>query len=303
MNAIRAHSRGGADTLRLEQIPIPIPDNDEVLIEVHAAAITYDELLWNESWTRQGIDRTPIIPSHEVSGTVAGLGPMVVDLSVGQDVYGLIEFDRDGAAAQYAVVPAVDLAPKPTSVNHVHAAALPLSALTAWQALMDHALLMPGESVLVTGGAGGVGGYLVQLAQHLGAHVTATIRTPDDADYVRRLGAQDVIVGEAAGTFDVVVDTVGGAALPAAYDCVRDGGRLVTLSEPPGPELRRGRDISEHFFVVHPSRDELSTIATLVDSGELKTLVGSVFDLADASAAYARRGRGGHPGKTVLRVR
>ena len=113
MQAIRAHSRGGPDSLRLERAPVPVPEADEVLIEVHAAAITYDELLWDESWTREGIDRTPIIPSHEVSGTVAELGDRVRDLKIGQDVYGLIEFDRDGAAAQYVTVPAADLAVKP----------------------------------------------------------------------------------------------------------------------------------------------------------------------------------------------
>src|SRR6478752_7180971 len=150
MQAIRAHSRGGPDRLRLEQAPIPVPGDDEVLIKVHAGSITYDELLWDESWTREGIDRTPMIPSHEVSGTVAELGDTVSDLKIGQDVYGLIEFDRDGAAAQFVTIPAADLAMKPRSVDHIQAAALPLAALTAWQALLDHAQVKAGESMLVT---------------------------------------------------------------------------------------------------------------------------------------------------------
>jgi NADPH:quinone reductase-like Zn-dependent oxidoreductase len=157
MQAIRAHSRGGPDRLRLEQAPVPVPEAGEVLIEIHAAAITDDELLWDESWTRGGVDRTPIIPSHEVSGTVGKLGDRLSDLKIGEDVYGLIEFDRDGAAAQYVTVPAADLARKPRSVDHIQAAALPLAALTAWQALLDHAQLRAGESVLVTGGAGALG--------------------------------------------------------------------------------------------------------------------------------------------------
>ena len=169
MQAIRAHARGGPERLHLEPAPIPIPAQGEVLVEVRAAAITYDELLWDESWTRNGLDRTPIIPSHEVSGTVAALGATVTDRSIGEDVYGLIEFDRDGAAAQYVTVPSADLARKPATVDHVHAAALPLAALTAWQALLDHAKVVAGESVLVTGGAGGVGAYVVQLARHFGA--------------------------------------------------------------------------------------------------------------------------------------
>ena len=302
MQAIRAHSRGGPDKLRLEQAPVPVPEADEVLVEVHAAAITYDELLWDESWTREGIDRTPIIPSHEVSGTVGTLGDRVRDLKIGEDVYGLIEFDRDGAAAQYVTVPAADLARKPQSVDHIQAAALPLAALTAWQALLDHAQLRAGESVLVTGGAGGVGAYVVQLARHFGAHVAATVRTVDQVDYVTDLGASEVLLNP-TGQFDIAIDTVGGGALPAAYSCVRDGGRLVTLSAPPGPELRAGRDIRDEFFVVRPNRGQLEQIATLVDDGTLKPLVGETFALADTPTAYANRGRQGGPGKTVLVVK
>lgn len=303
MRAIRAHARGGADRLRLEQVPVPEPADDEALVAVHAAAITYDELLWDESWTRNGIDRTPIIPSHEVSGTVAAVGGAVTNVAVGQDVYGLIEFDRDGAAADYVTVRAADLAAKPRTVDHVQAAALPLAALTAWQALLDHAHLTAGESVLVLGGAGGVGAYVVQLAHHFGAQVTATVSQSESADYVSALGADVVVVQTAAGTFDVVIDSVGGPTLAAAYPRVRDGGRLVTLSAPPGPELRAGRDIHDEFFVVRPDRTELEQLATLVDAGTVKPLVGETFDLADTAAAYADRGRHGGPGKTVLIVR
>lgn len=300
MQAIRAHTRGGYENLVLESAPKPVPADDEVLIEVRAAAITYDELLWDETWTRNGVDRTPIIPSHEVSGTVAATGAAVTDLSVGQDVYGLIEFDRDGAAAQFVAVPAADLAPKPSSIDHVQAAALPLAALTAWQALVDHANLIAGESVLVTGGAGGVGAYVVQLARHLGARVSATVGSAEDTEYVRALGAADVSLRTASGTFDVVVDTVGGPVLAASYANVADGGRLITLSAPPAAELSQGRNLRDEFFVVRPDRAELQQLAALVDDGALKPAVGATFPLADARAAYADRGRSGGPGKTVL---
>jgi NADPH:quinone reductase-like Zn-dependent oxidoreductase len=303
MRAIRAHVRGGADQLRLEQVPIPEPADDEALVAVRAAAITYDELLWDESWTRNGVDRTPITPSHEVSGTVASIGGAVTGLAVGQDVYGLIEFDRDGAAAEYVTVRAADLAAKPRTIDHVQSAALPLAALTAWQALFDHAHLTAGESVLVLGGAGGVGAYVVQLAHHFGARVTATVSGGGSTDYVSALGADDVVVQTADGTFDIVVDTVGGPTLAAAYARARDGGRLITLSAPPGPELREGRDIHDEFFIVRPDRAELEQLATLADAGVLKPLVGETFDLADTAAAYADRGRHGGPGKTVLVVR
>lgn len=301
MRAIRAHVRGGADRLALERAPIPVPAAEEALVAVRAAAITYDELLWDESWTRDGVDRTPIIPSHEVSGTVVAVGSAVVDLSVGSDVYGLIAFDRDGAAAEYVTVRAEDLAAKPGTIDHAHAAALPLAALTAWQALRDHAHVQAGESVLVLGGAGGVGAYVVQLARHFGAQVTATVRTPDTYDYVTALGAEEVVT-DATGAFDVVIDTVGGAALASAYPHVRDGGRLITLSAPPGAELGQGRDVRDEFFVVEPNRDELEQIAALVDDGTITVSVGETYPLEQASTAYADRGRQGRPGKTVLIV-
>jgi NADPH:quinone reductase-like Zn-dependent oxidoreductase len=303
MRAIRAHIRGGAESLHLEQAPIPVPADDEALVQVHAAAITYDELLWDQSWTRNGIDRTPIIPSHEISGTVAGVGAAVTDLSIGEDVYGLIEFDRNGGAAEYVTVRAADLAGKPASVDHVHAAALPLAALTAWQALCDHARLQAGESVLVLGGAGGVGGYVVQLAHHFGARVSATVRSSDTSEYVRELGADEVMVQAATGLFDVVIDTVGGSALAGAYSLVRDGGRLITLSAPPSPELRQGRNLRDEFFEVRPDRAELEQLAALVDGGTLRPQVGETFELAQAAAAYADRGRHGGRGKTVLVIR
>jgi NADPH:quinone reductase-like Zn-dependent oxidoreductase len=303
MQAIRAHVRGGPERLTLEPAPIPVPAADEALVEVHAAAITYDELQWDESWTRNGVDRTPIIPSHEVSGTVSAVGAAVEGLTVGQDVYGLIEFDRDGAAAEYVTVRAEDLAQKPTTIDHVHAAALPLAALTAWQALHDHARIKPGESVLVLGGAGGVGAYVVQLAHQFQTRVTATVRDGDTVAYATAMGADEVVVQVAAGTFDVVIDTVGGDALAAAYSLVREGGRLVTLSAPPSPDLRDGRDIRAEFFVVRPNREQLERLAALVDEGSLTALVGETFTLAQTATAYADRGRHGGPGKSVLVIK
>ena len=303
MKAVRAYRRGGPETLHLEDAPVPVPTAREALVAVHAAGITYDELLWDESWTRDGRDRTPIIPSHEVSGTVTAVGESVTGLSVGDEVYGLIRFDRDGAAAEYVAVFATDLARKPATTDHVQTAALPLAALTAWQALFDHAHLTAGESVLVLGGAGGVGAYVVQLAHHFGARVTATVKSGDTADYVTALGADQVFVQDVHGDFDVVVDTIGGPVLAAAYAHVRDGGRLVTLSAPPGADLRAGRNVRDEFFVVAPDRLELERLAMLVDVGAVVPLVGQTFQLSDAAAAYADRGRHGGPGKTVLIIR
>ncbi|GAB3849192.1 NADP-dependent oxidoreductase [Dactylosporangium cerinum] len=308
MMAVRAHSRGGPERLLYEQAPQPEAGEGEVLVAVHAAAITFDELTWEESWTRDGVDRTPVIPSHEMCGTVAALGDGVTDLAIDDDVFALIDFDRNGAAAEYVTVPAVDLAGKPRMVSHVEAATLPLAALTAWQALVDHAKLMPGEQVLVHGGAGGVGVYAVQLATILGGHVTATCRGTD-ASFVRRLGADRVIdyttegFDETASRFDVVVDTVGGAILERSYGVLRPGGRLVTLGAPPAKEMANRHGVEAVFFIVRPDSAQLAHLAQLVDDGRLRPVVAQTFPLSQARQAYENPGREHRPGKTVLVIR
>ena len=253
-SALRRHR--DPEQLVYEQAPAPSAGPGEALIAVHAAAITFAELTWDLEWTtRDGKDRTPVIPSHEMSGTVAGLGDGVAGLAVGDEVIGLAGFDRDGAAAEYVVMPAASLAAKPPSVPHVPAATLPLAALTAWQALADHAALHPGEQVLVQGGAGGVGMFAVQHAAILGGHVTATGRSTD-AGFVRDLGAERFISAEAGqpgpapGGFNVVIDNVGGAALDGSYGLLREGGRLVTLGAPPDQELAGRYKVHAMFFVV-----------------------------------------------------
>ncbi|HEY0240869.1 MAG TPA: NADP-dependent oxidoreductase [Friedmanniella sp.] len=309
MMALRAHIRGGPEVLVHESAPVPVPGPDEVLLEVRAAAITFTELTWDETWHRDGVDRTPIIPGHEVSGVVAVLGGPGLGFEVGDEVYGLIRFDRDGAAAEYVAVPAADLAPAPRSTTHVEAAALPLAALTAWQALYDRAGLRRGEDVLVHGGAGGVGAFAVQLAQTAGAHVTSTARAAD-VDLVGRLGAERVVdyehqaFDEGGRAFDVVLDTVGGETLDRSFDVLRPGGRLVTLQAPPSEERARAAGVEAIFFIVSPDRAELTALAELVDSDGLEVLVAAEFPLAAGRAAFQsvsnpqRRA-----GKTVLVVR
>ena len=308
MTALRAHRRGGPEVLVPESAPVPVPASDEVLLRVHAAAITFAELTWEETWTRDGADRTPVVPAHEVSGTVVATGGPDLGLAVGDEVYGLVRFDRDGGAAEYVAVPAADLAAAPRTTSHVEAAALPLAALTAWQALHDHAGLQTGEDVLVHGGAGGVGAFAVQLAQAAGARVTATARAAD-VDLVRGLGAGRVVDYEREAfdadgrVFDVVLDTIGGETLDRSFDVLRPGGRLVTLQAPPDPERARAAGVDATFFIVTPDRDELARIAGLVDADHLQVLVAATFPLAEGRAAF-ESGRDPHrrPGKTVLLV-
>jgi NADPH:quinone reductase-like Zn-dependent oxidoreductase len=307
MTALRAHHRGGPEVLMIEQVPVPVPAPGEVLVAVHAAAITFDELTWEETWLRDGVDRTPIIPSHEVSGVVEAVGEGVTDVAVGAQVYALIDFDRDGAAADYVTVPAVHLAPRPTTVSHEVAAALPMTGLTAWQALVDQAKVQAGERVLVTGGAGGVGALTVQLAYLLGAEVTATVRS-DATELVLGYGARHVVDVRRqpvpARAYDAVIDTVGGAVLDGVFPAVKRGGRLVTLSAPPPEGMAEAHEVAATFFIVTPERDQLNELAKLVDAGRLQVPVAEVFPLAQGRAAF-ESGRAAHrrPGKTVLSVR
>ncbi|HEX4254218.1 MAG TPA: NADP-dependent oxidoreductase [Streptosporangiaceae bacterium] len=308
MMALRAHVRGGPEQLVYEPAPVPPAGPGQVLIAVHAAAITFAELTWDLEWTTQdGQDRTPVIPSHEVSGTVAGLGAGVTGLAVGDEVIGLVDFDRDGAAAEYVVMPAATLAAKPPSLSHVQAATLPLAALTAWQALVDHAALQPGQQVLVQGGAGGVGLFAVQLAAILGGHVTATGRGAD-AELVESLGADRFVSveagapGPAAGEFDVVIDAVGGDVLDRSYALLRPGGRLVTLSAPPDQDRAARHQIQAMFFVVTPDAAGLARLAELAGPGRLRPVISQTFPLAEGRHAFESGRAHRPPGKTVLVV-
>ena len=319
MMALRAHSRGGPEKLVYERSPRPEPGPEEALVEVHAAGITFTELGWDATWlTPEGEDRTPVIPSHEVSGRVAALGSEASGsgtpsagppgVAVGDEVFGLVRFDRDGAAAEYVVLPAGDLALRPTAVDHVASASVPLAALTAWQAIHDHAALAPGEKVVVRGAAGGVGVFAVQLATGLDAHVTA-VASGADAPLLTALGAERVVdyadngASEAAGPADVLLDLVGGPTPEEWYGVVRPGGRLVTLSGPPSAALAEDRGISATFFVVSPQREQLARLAELVDGGRLRPIVARTFPLSEGRRAYESGSTRTGPGKTVLIVR
>src|SRR5947208_11732583 len=175
VKAIRLHARGGPEQIVYEDAPLPAPAAGEALLRVYAAGITPTELTWSETYrTPDARERLPTIPGHDVSGVVEAVGPGVSDVSPGDAVYGLIDFPRDGSAAEYVAVRAADLAPKPLSLDHVHTAAVPLSALTAWQALFVHAGVAGGDRVLIHGAAGGFGTYAVQFAYTRGAHVSGT---------------------------------------------------------------------------------------------------------------------------------
>jgi len=300
MRAIRLHAPGDPARLVAEQLPTPQPGAGEALVRVHAAAITRDELDWPA-------DRLPATPSYEFSGVVAALGPGADGPAVGAPVYALGGFDRDGAAADYTVVPAALLAPKPRTLGHLDSAAVPLAGLSAWQGLFDHGELAAGQRVLIHGAAGGVGSFAVQLARWRGAHVIATT-SAGSAQTARALGADLVVeppwtrLEDAVGQVDLVFDTAGGDRLAGSPALLRPGGRLVSVAAEPPRQAADGRGITARYFVVEPNREQLVELARLIDGGELRPLVGEVFALADAREAFQRSLGSHRPGKLVLRV-
>lgn len=253
MRAVRLHDTG----LAVEEIEVPAVHEGEALIRVHAAAITRDELTWP-------VDRLPAIPSYELSGVVADVAPDVNDIEVGEEVFALTPFDRDGVAAEYAVVPAIVLAPRPMSLTHVESATLPMTGLSAWQGIFEHGALKEGERVRVLGANGGVGHLAVQVLK-------GQLAADDEAP-------------------DLVFDTVGGDELTNAVGL---GSRVVSIAEEADGVT---------YFVVEPNRAQLVELGRRADAGELTPAVDSVFSLEEAGAAFDRVAERGKQGKVVLRV-
>ena len=291
MKAIRLHSQSGPKSLVYEDAPTPQPGDGEVLVGVRAAAVTPTELGWVPTCTtRSGEPRPlPIIPGHEFSGHVRAVGAGVADFVVGDTVFGINDWYCDGAQAEYCVARAVDLARMPHSIDFVHAAVTPISALTAWQGLIERARLTRGERVLIHGAAGGVGVFAVQLARWCGASVTGTA-SAQNLEFVSALGADQVIdyrterFEDLVRNADVVFDTVGGETLARSWGVLKAGGRLITIAA--SVERTGEKRAQDAFFIVEPNRYQLARIASLIDGGDLRTIVGGVFSLEEARRAY-----------------
>jgi NADPH:quinone reductase-like Zn-dependent oxidoreductase len=298
MRALRAHQHGGPEHLVEEDGPVPVPGIGDALVRVHAASFTPTELEWPSTWVdRAGHDRRPVIPGHEVSGVVTALGYGTTGVAVGDAVYGLTDWYRDGAAAEYVAVEARNLARKPDRLDHRTAATVPMVALTAQQALFDHGRLAPGQTVAVLGAGGGVGTFAVQLARAAGARVVAVARAWA-CDLLRGLGAEVYVDVDRAPLADVdlVFDLVGGETLRRSCAAVKAGGGVVSVVErPPVATGRRG-----WFFVVEPSRPQLLELGQRIAAGELRPVVGASWPLRDGRAAFEAKQRGGQPGKAVL---
>ena len=293
----------GTAGMALADRPEPHAAINDVVVQVHASGFVGTELTWPSTWTdRLDRDRTPSIPGHELAGVITALGYGTTGLSVGQRVFGLTDWYRDGTLAEYAAVEARNLAPLSGDVDFMVGASLPISGLTAWQGLFEHGRLQAGQSVLVHGAAGAVGSMATQLAREAGAYIIGTGRAAD-RQTVLDFGAKEFVdldndVLEDIGEVDLVFDVIGGDIGKRSADLIRLGGTLVSIVGPPEARPADGLVID---FVVESDRAQLSEIVHRVRDGRLRTNIGNVAPLDDAVAAFKPTQR--HSGKTIIRVR
>lgn len=294
MKAVRAYGCADADVLRLEDAPIPSPAEGE-LVRVHAASVNPVD------WKLRAA--TPFIPGRDLSGVVEAVGSDVTRFAEGDLVFG----NAVGAYAQYAVAKETELALKPLVVDHLHAAATPLAALTAWQALFEMARLEEGQRLLIHGAAGGVGSFAVQLAKWKGARVAGTASTGNQL-FLMGLGVDQPIdhfrqrFEDLVGPVDVVLDTVGGDTQLRSWDVLRKGGVLVSIVAPPSTEEAVRHEATAAIFASHPDGDQLARIAQLIDFGFVRPVVETVLPLSQAKRAHEMSEAGHVRGKIVLSV-
>lgn len=315
MRAVVQHALGGPDVLSVEQVPRPEPLPTEVRVKVHAAGI--NPVDWK---TRTGagmakvLGDPPFTLGWDVSGVVEKVGFGVTTLREGDEVYGMPWFPRAaGGYAEYVTAPARQFTRKPSSLSHEQAAAVPLAALTAWQALVDTAHVQSGQRVLIHAAAGGVGHLAVQFAKHLGAHVVGTARAGNH-DWLSKLGADELVdytavrFEDAISDIDVVIDLVGDGhdnTSTRSLDVLRPDGLLVAVPGGVSPELAaaaEAKGLRTSAFLVEPDGPALATIAGLIDSGEVAVEVEEVFPLEQVASAHARGESNRTRGKLVLRV-
>jgi NADPH:quinone reductase-like Zn-dependent oxidoreductase len=293
----------GTAGMKLVERPEPRPSISDVVVQVYASGFVNTELGWPSTWTdRLDRDRTPSIPGHELAGVVTALGYGTTGLSVGQRVFGLTDWSRDGTLAEYVAVEARNLAPLPGDVDFTVGASLPISGLTAWQGLFVHGRVQAGQSALVHGAAGGVGSMVTQLAREAGAYVIGTGRAAD-RQAALDFGAHEFVdldsdTLEDVGGVDLVFDVLGGDIQKRSAGLIRAGGALVTIA---GPLEARPADGLAIDFVVEADRAQLSEIVQRVRDGRLRTNIGNIAALDDAVAAF--NSTDGVKGKTIIRVR
>jgi NADPH:quinone reductase-like Zn-dependent oxidoreductase len=308
MKAVRVHAYGGLDALRYEDAPRPRPGPGEVLIRVHAAGVNPVDAIIREGKLRERLNHAlPVTLGWDLSGVVEELGSGVTRFRRGDAVYAYPPLERNGAYSEYIAVPEQAVALKPASMDHTQAAAVPVGALTAWQALVDTAGLQAGQTVLIHGGSGGVGTLAVQIAKARGARVLATASARNQ-DYLKSLGA-DVAIDYQATRFedvakdiDVVLDGVGGDTQERSFQVLKRGGVLVSLKGQPSQEKAQAFGVRAKGILVQPNGEQLAAIAKLIDEGRLKVVVSETFPLREAGRAHAQIETRHTRGKLVLRI-
>jgi NADPH:quinone reductase-like Zn-dependent oxidoreductase len=306
MMAVVAHEYGDPDVLKLEQVPRPEPKEDEALVRVIASGVNpADPLTLSGKYAREFGTHLPLIPGYDIAGVVVKTGANITKLKVGDAVYGYPTFG--GGWADYVTVKEWEVAAKPSSLNFVEAAAVPMGALTAWQALVDVAKLQPGQTILIHGGSGGVGSFAVQIARARGARVIATASTANQ-DLLMQLGA-DVVIDytktrfeDVAKDVDAVLDPVGKETLARSYGMVRKGGIVMSLVARPDPAELKKLGIRGAGISVHPDAEDLTEIAQLIDAGKIKPIVTQVLPLSEATAAQRQAATHHTRGKVVLKI-
>jgi NADPH:quinone reductase-like Zn-dependent oxidoreductase len=309
MQAVRFHSYGSPQVLVLEEVPRPQAGVGEVLIQVHAAGVNPIDWKVRAGHVKEWLHhQLPLIPGWDVAGVIEAVGPEVTAFKIGDEVYGMLDFMRNGAYAEYVTAHIRDLARKPTSIDHVQAAAVPLAGLTAWQSLFEVGGLAPWHTVLIHAAAGGVGHFAVQFAKWKGARVIGTASANNES-FLRELGADRVIdyhttqFDEVVSEVDMVLDPIGGDTQDRSWKVLKKRGILVATLGISSPNAARQHSVRNEGVRVHPNTHQLTQIASLIDAGDLKPAVTTVLPLAEAARAHELSQTGHVRGKIVLKVR
>jgi len=308
MKAVRIHTQGGPETLVYEDAPRPTPLTNEVLIRVRAASVNPVDWKIRDGYGKEIFNhQMPLILGWDVAGTIEAVGPEVDKFKLGDPVYGYTSLLRDGAYAEFIVAKQEEIAVKPASLDFVEAAAVPVAALTAWQAMFDTANLEENQKVLIHAASGGVGSIAVQLAKAKGVYVIGT-SSARNAEFVRELGVDEFIDYQATQfetvvhDVDVVLDTIGGDTQVRSFGVLRKDGFLASIVEPPSEQLAAQHGVRSKMVGVLPNGTQLSEIAALIDSGKVKPFVETVLPLSEARQAHEMSKSGRTRGKIVLQV-
>jgi NADPH:quinone reductase-like Zn-dependent oxidoreductase len=306
MKAVVVHQYGGPEVLKLEQVPLPEPKEDEIRVRVVAAGVNpVDALIRSGVFAKFFHSKLPLVPGYDIAGTVDRVGAKITKFKVGDAVYAYLGLKEGGGYAEYAVATEKEAAAKPKTLNFIEAAAVPVVGLTAWQALIDTAKLSAGQTVLIHGGSGGVGSFAIQIAKAKGAKVIATASSQNQ-DLLKQLGA-DVAIDytktkfeEVAKDVDVVLDSVGKDTLARSYGVLKKGGTIVSLVAQPSAVELEAHGIHGSALNVQPNAGELAELGKLIDERKIKVVVSQVLLLADAGKAQAQAQTGHTRGKIVL---